>query len=55
MRAFLHGVMVLLREIADENAYNRHLRAHGCIHSAEEWRRFCDERLARKFAQSKCC
>jgi hypothetical protein len=55
VRAFLRGVMTLLREIADENAYQRHLQAHGRVHSAEEWRHFIDERLARKFAQSKCC
>ena len=55
MRAFLRYVMTLLREIADENAYQRHLRAHGRVHSGREWRRFLDERLARKFAQGKCC
>jgi hypothetical protein len=55
VRAFFRGVMTLLREIADENAYERHLRAHGRVHSAQEWRVFIDERLARKFAQGKCC
>jgi len=55
MKAFFRGVVALLREIADENAYARHLQAHRREHSAEEWRRFSDERLARKFAQSKCC
>jgi hypothetical protein len=55
MRAFLRGLMALLREIADENAYERHLRTYGRVHSATEWRRFSDERLARKFAQGKCC
>jgi hypothetical protein len=55
MRAFFRGVLMLLREIADENAYKRHLRALGRAHSAEEWRRFSDERLARKFAQGRCC
>jgi hypothetical protein len=59
VRAFLRGVITgvinLLREIADENAYQRHLRAHGRVHSAAEWRRFLDERLAHKFAQGKCC
>ncbi len=55
MRAFLRGLLTLLREIADENAYQRHLQAHNRLHSAEEWRRFCDERLARKFAQGRCC
>lgn len=55
MRSFFRGVMTLLREIADENAYQRHLQAHGRAHSPEEWRTFLDERLARKFAQGKCC
>jgi hypothetical protein len=55
MRNFLRGLLALLREIADENAYQRHLRAHGRPHSGEEWRRFCDQRLARKFARAKCC
>ena len=53
--ALLRWVITLLREIADENAYQRHLLAHSRVHSAEEWRRFCDDRLARKFAQGKCC
>jgi hypothetical protein len=51
----LRGLLTLLREIADENAYQRHLSAHGRVHSAEEWRRFSDARLAQKFAQGKCC
>jgi hypothetical protein len=55
VKAFFRSVLALLREIADENAYQRHLRSHGRVHSAVEWRRFSDERLARKFAQSKCC
>ena len=55
MKRLWRGVMALLREIADENAYERHLRAHGRTHSPEEWRRFLDERLAHKFAQGKCC
>jgi hypothetical protein len=55
VKAFFRGVIALLREIADENAYERHLRSQGRVHSAAEWRRFSDERLARKFAQSKCC
>ena len=55
MRALLRGLLALLREIADEGAYERHLRLQGRAHSGEEWRRFSDERLARKFAQGKCC
>ena len=44
----------LLRELADENAYARHLAAHGRTHSAAEWREFCEERLNSKYARAKC-
>jgi hypothetical protein len=45
----------LLRELADERPYARHLAAHGRAHSPAEWRRFCDARLKAKFAQGRCC
>jgi hypothetical protein len=45
----------LLRELADENAYRRHLEAHGCVHSGAEWRRFSEERMREKYARAKCC
>ena len=45
----------LLRELADENAYRRHLEAHGCAHSGAEWRRFSEERMREKYARAKCC
>ena len=45
----------LLRELADENAYQRHLEMHGQPHSGEEWRRFSEERLRAKYARAKCC
>jgi len=48
-------LLELLRELADENAYQRHLTAHGATHSAEEWRRFSNARLAARFGQAKCC
>ena len=48
-------VLGLLRELADERAYARHLAAHRRTHSADEWRRFSDARLRKKFAQGKCC
>jgi len=48
-------VMALLRELADENAYRRHLAAHGRPHSGAEWRRFSDERLRARFTRAKCC
>ena len=51
------GVLLreILRELADENAYARHLAAHGVPHSPAEWRRFSEHRLAAKFARAKCC
>ena len=52
LRRILDG---LLRELADESAYQRHLSAHGRAHSGEEWRRFSEERLAAKFTRPKCC
>ncbi len=45
----------LLRELSDENAYRRHLDAHGRRHSAEEWRKFFEERMRAKYARPKCC
>jgi len=48
-------VLALLRELADESAYQRHLQAHGRNHSGEEWRHFCEERLGAKYTRPKCC
>jgi hypothetical protein len=48
-------VMGLLRELADENAYQRHLRCHRRCHSPGEWRRFQDEYLKAKYTRAKCC
>jgi hypothetical protein len=48
-------LLALLRELADENAYRRHLAAHGRRHSPEEWRRFWDERLPARFVRPRCC
>lgn len=45
----------LLRELADENAYARHLAHHGVEHSKEEWRRFSTGRLSAKYARARCC
>ena len=45
----------LLLELADQNAYQRHLAARGAAPSAEEWRRFSNHRLAARFGQAKCC
>jgi hypothetical protein len=45
----------ILRELSDESAYQRHLNAHDCLHSPEEWRRFQEHRLGAKYARAKCC
>ena len=45
----------LLRELADESAYQRHLLAHGLPASPAEWRRFSEERLRARFSRPKCC
>lgn len=45
----------ILREIADQNAYVRHLAAHGAADSGKEWRRFSDERFRAKYQNAKCC
>jgi len=55
IRAFFGLILTLLRELADENAYRRHLSSHGLVHSAEEWRRFADQRLRAKYLRAKCC
>jgi hypothetical protein len=51
----LTGLLNLLREIGDQNAYSRHLTAHGLTHSGAEWRRFSDERFRAKYQRAKCC
>jgi hypothetical protein len=48
-------MLALLRELADENAYQRHLAAHGRTHSPQEWRHFFKHRLEAKYARAKCC
>jgi hypothetical protein len=55
MREFFRIVLGLLREIGDENAYARHLKIHGRVHSGEEWRRFSEERFRGKYSRAKCC
>ena len=55
MKRLARLVISILRELADENAYQRHLAAHGRPHSATEWRRFSEERLRAKYERAKCC
>ena len=55
IRRFGQLALELLRELADENAYRRHLQAHSRAHSGAEWRRFSEERMREKYARAKCC
>jgi hypothetical protein len=55
LKRFGELVLALLRELGDENAYQRHLAAHGRPHSGEEWRRFSEERLRARYVRPKCC
>ena len=55
MKALWSIIVGILRELADENAYSRHLSVHGRTHSADEWKRFSDERLRAKYSRAKCC
>jgi len=54
-REFARLLRGLLRELADESAYQRHLAARGCPHSGEEWRKFSEEKFRSKYARAKCC
>jgi hypothetical protein len=45
----------VLRELADESAYQRHLEAHGRRATPEEWRRFSDQRQRDRFSRLRCC
>jgi hypothetical protein len=55
IRGFTAGLLALLREIGDENAYARHLASHGLTHSPAEWRKFSDQRFRAKYQRAKCC
>ena len=50
MSAFLKAVTEIISgvvaELSDQNAYQRHLAAHGTVHSPQELRRFQDEHAA---------
>lgn len=55
MRRFGRLILALLRELADENAYERYLAKEGRPHSRDEWRKFSDQRLRAKYMRAKCC
>jgi hypothetical protein len=45
----------VVAELSDQNAYRRHLEAHGTVHSPDEWRRFQDEHAAANSRRARCC
>lgn len=51
----LHILKRVLQELADESPYRRHLAAHHREDTPEEWQRFLDEHLTRKYKRPKCC
>ena len=53
IRQIARLIVHLLRELADESAYKRHLGDRPP--SGEEWRKFSDGRHRAKFARAKCC
>lgn len=55
MKRVFRFLLALAREIGDQNAYSRHLDAHAVAHSADEWRKFFDERMRAKYSRAKCC
>lgn len=55
LRRFGCFIRDLARELADENAYSRHLAWHHREHSREEWNAFYEARLKHKYRQGRCC
>ncbi|HEY3838438.1 MAG TPA: hypothetical protein VGL72_17785 [Bryobacteraceae bacterium] len=55
LKSIACGLAELMRELSDQNAYQRHLKEHKVAHSPEEWRKFSDERFRAKYQQVKCC
>jgi hypothetical protein len=55
VRRIARLILAILRELADENAYQRHLAVHGRSHSAAEWRKFSEEQMRAKYSRTKCC
>ena len=55
LRTLGRTILAILRELADENAYSRHLAAHGRKNSPEEYRKFQTEHFKSKYQRAKCC
>ena len=48
-------VWEILRELADERAYARHLERHGMAPSRAAWQAFSEERQRATYTRPKCC
>lgn len=55
LRALGRLILTVLRELADESSYRRHLDTYGLAHSPEAWRAFSDERAKMRYSRAKCC
>ena len=55
LRQFFSILRGIVDELSDQNAYARHLKAHGVEHSPDEWRRFQDAHWAAKSRRGRCC
>ena len=55
MKRFFEILRGIVDELSDQNAYRRHLAVHQASHSAEEWRRFSDQRYKAKSTRARCC
>jgi cell division inhibitor SulA len=55
LKAICQLLLDLLRELGDQNAYQRYLTIQGRRHSREEWQRFCEEHLGAKYQRTRCC
>jgi hypothetical protein len=51
----LRILWTLLRELGDENAYDRYLTAQGLRPSRENWRVFSEQRMRATYRKPKCC
>jgi hypothetical protein len=55
VKTFARTLLAVLREIGDENAYQRYLTLHHLLPSRTSWRTFSEERQGAKFRKPKCC
>lgn len=54
-QTLLSAARGILDELTDQNAYRRHLAAHGAADSPQQWRRFQDEHWEAKSRRGRCC